>query len=364
MSRWFTFLLLLSLACEGTPEHSSSRLVHDLTESASIRFEGRWSLHGDYATTVNAGSSLEARFSGTGIAARWNRGATSEIAPAGPSPIVSWQIDGGAWTDAPIDDPMPLASGLTDGTHDLRLVVRSFDASTYRRWARPLQAVVRLAALEVAGGDLVPLPPLARRRIEFVGDSLTEGVRVHYPGPGSFADHGDARRAWPWLTCEALGTACVVTGFGGQGVAVGGVGGVPPHWTAYPLLYEGEDYTPQRTDVVVISTGSNDGGSPAVVPFMESFAKLVRIVRAKHPIARIVVMRSLAGEGNVIEYSRSSVVLAQLYGDPLITWLDSAGVLTDVAAERTDGTHLSEVGNERVAEWLAPLLAPYVGGAP
>lgn len=121
-------------------------------------------------------------------------------------------------------------------------------------------------------------PPLRRRRLEFLGDSITIGFGVlcHKLGISgcilqaeSFAD------SWAHLVCEALEAECMVGAWSGWGLVMNGYGGeiiLPDIWARTlatvpaenPLDIHGTardnrwDLMSWRPDAVVINIGTND----------------------------------------------------------------------------------------------------------
>ena len=366
MKRLLAALCLLGVfcfACEGEPTSRHGSALEPSGDGGStepLRWGGRWAHKGGTHITTYPGAYFEGRFNGTGLTAWFEGGALSGTSPAGAPSEVAWQIDGGAWQEASASSPLALASGLTSAVHDVRFVVRALEGPPYRRWTLPLQAFVALKDLEVAGGELVPLPPLARRRVEFLGDSITEGVHSRFTGwTQAYPQRNDGRQAFPALVAQALGLDYTAVGIGGQGITRPGAGGAPPAPDAWAWIYDGEPYAPSATDAVVTNFGANDCGALDVFGFDVGGDELLRRVRATHEHAEIVVLRPFSGDGACIELLRSSVETRRRNGDARVRWVDTLGWLAP--GDYAEGVHPNLAGHQKIAEQLAPVLANVLG---
>ena len=211
-----------------------------------LRLYGRWDRRDPTrAVTVNTGSYLQARFRGRGLAARFDLSRNRA-----PIPNVAWQLDGGDWREAEIAAELPLAEGLYARDHTLMLMVRGLDEHQ-SRWSAPLVASVTLLGLSLTEGARLLDPPAASGlRLEFLGDSITEGVLSHpeRPGKTAWTWRTDGRAGYACQTALALGAQWRQCGFGRLGVLIEGNGGVPPAARSFPWFYAGaprDDWQPQ-----------------------------------------------------------------------------------------------------------------------
>ena len=211
-----------------------------------------------FAITVNSGSHVTATFHGTGLSARFNIASNMD-----PIPNVTWQIDGGTWKEAEIAATLPLATGLTAGTHDVRLMVRGLNENQ-SRWTPPLVSSVTFQTLDVTGGAIDPSPRPIKRKIEFLGDSITEGVNTHKAAEipkDTPTWRADGRLDYSCQTALALDAEWRQVGFGRQGLTIGGNGGVPVAQDAFGFIYANMPRDSWQADMVVINQGTNDGGA-------------------------------------------------------------------------------------------------------
>ena len=257
-------------------------------ESALIHYHGRWNRAvAGRAVTVNTGSHVEATFEGTGLVARFD----VALNEAGSRPTLAWRIDGGAWSEAEIATSLAIATGLGSGTHEVLLMVRGLDENR-SRWRRPLISSVTFLGFDVAGGALRMTARPNRKKLEFFGDSITEGVLVQpsRPGKTTWSWRTDGRTAYASQTAMLLGAEWRQVGFGGQGLIRAGNGGVPAAGDAFNLFYDGVPRDTWQPDLVIINQGTNDRGS-AVDVVQQAMTQYLVLVRAAYPNAHIAVLR-------------------------------------------------------------------------
>ena len=283
------FFLVAVIAMTGAG--NSCRAADDAKLDPSIRFFGRWDLRaGDRAITVNTGSYLLARFSGDSIQARFDLALNKA-----PLPTLAWRIDDGAWQESEIAGTLKLAEGLSDKPHTLWLMVRGLDEHE-NRWAAPLVSSATFLGLDPAPDGKL-LPPSKdwdhpKLKIEFLGDSITEGVLVTAKRPG--------KDTWPWQTdalhsyaCQTaltLGAAWRQVGFGATGLSHGGSGKAVGALDSFNEFYAGCPRDDWQPDLVVINQGTNDS---AMKPedYLPLYEKYLAMVRKAYPKAKIVALQ-------------------------------------------------------------------------
>jgi hypothetical protein len=137
-----------------------------------IHYYGRWNRLTDRAITVNTGSHVVAQFSGTDISAKFDTSLNQT-----PNPTLAWRIDQGTWQEGELAAAPSLGTGLSAGTHEVTLMVRGLNESQ-SRWSPPLVASITLLGFDIVGGAAQPSLRTMRPKIEFLGDSITEGIAV------------------------------------------------------------------------------------------------------------------------------------------------------------------------------------------
>jgi lysophospholipase L1-like esterase len=342
-----------AMTADDSPRNvpSSDAATDGSVEAASgplevIHYYGRWNLLQLAAITVNSGSHVTARFYGTGIAARFDTTSNTDTLPN-----LTWQIDGGTWMEAEIAPSLMLATGLAEGLHDVRLMVRGLN-ETQSRWTPPLVASVTFLNFDVPGGALDPSPRPIKRKIEFLGDSITEGVLVH-KGTEAVKDtapwRADARLDYACQTALALDAEWRQVGFGFQGLTHPGNGGVPVAQDAFNFIYANVPRDSWQADAVVINQGTNDGGASSQT-FRPLYATFLQRIRTAYPNAQIAAMRPFNGAH--ADDIKNEVMVRTTAGDTKAFYVDTTGWI-DPATDTTDGLHPNEQGHKKVTARLS-----------
>ena len=148
----------------------------------------------------------------------------------------------------------------------VRLVVKGF-REWENRWDTPLVgSVVFRGVTPDAGTQLLSAPERPAKLVEFLGDSITEGVLVLNTGPREtwsrerWPEFSDGRRSWAYQSALWQGAEPRTVGFGRLGLSINANGGVPPALHSFPFMYSGAPIDKTRLpDAVVINMGTNDG---------------------------------------------------------------------------------------------------------
>ena len=318
------------------------------TYSAGHHWYGRWNSTGLAGITVNSGSHITTAFTGTGIKANFD----TSMNLASNMPTLAWQIDGGTWQEGDLATTVSLASGLVAGTHTVTLMVRSMD-ETQSRWKLPLVSSTSFRAFFVTGGNIQPTPHPLRPKIEFLGDSITEGVNVwtSHNGQTRKGWRDDARIAYPSQTAQMLGAEWRQVGFGYLGILKDGNGGVPKANDSFNWIYQYVARDRWQADMVVINQGTNDSGADAST-FQTGYAEYMTTIRTAYPDAKIVALRPFNGSQAA---PIKAAVDARVAGGNLRTYyVDSDGWLG--SSDYTDGVHPNEQGSGKAARALVTAL--------
>lgn len=264
----------------------------------SIRLTGRWDVRDPHAAvTTTTGAYLEFAFEGRMAVARFDT-----FAQAVPHLHLWIEVDGGARVEAPIDSYLRIVTP-TDGYHVCRIIYKG-GTEQDRRWYAPLTGRVSFVGIQTE--KPAALPADERPIVEFVGDSITEGVLIDmdYPAESdvrSYIDQNlrvyqdDACATYAWLTAEALNLRPIIMGYGAVGVTRAGQGRVPAAGIAYPQNFDGSPITHGGTaKYVVINHGANDRGKSAEV-YCEKYAELLDIIRVHQPQATIIALSAFVG---------------------------------------------------------------------
>jgi lysophospholipase L1-like esterase len=317
---------------------------------ADFQLYGRWDVtHAGKAITVNSGSHVTSTFHGSGLSAKFDVGGND----TNVMPTVAYKIDGGDWVEKEISATLELASGLPVADHTVLLFVRGMDEKQ-ARWTPPLVSVTIFLGFDVAGGALVPTPRPERMKIEFLGDSITEGVAVHDKGPAGQTGANwrtDGPRGYASLTGMAMNAEYRQVGFGRQGLTVGGNGGVPKAQDALDFFYAGVPRDDWQPDLVVINQGTNDSGASSET-FAPLYLGLLGKVRTAYPGARIAALRPFGG-AHAADIS-AQVTARKDGGDAQVFYVDTTG--WTAAGDFTDGVHPNVPGSVKISAKLVTAL--------
>ncbi|HYJ07780.1 MAG TPA: GDSL-type esterase/lipase family protein, partial [Polyangiaceae bacterium] len=313
-------------------------------------YYGRWNLQqSGTAITVNSGSHVTARFTGSTISASFDTSGNVTM------PTVRIEVDQAPAVEKEIADALELATGLGAGEHTVTLFVRGMNENE-ARWSPPLVSATTFLGFTVTGGALVPTARPERLKIEFLGDSITEGVALHPQGPQGQSTPNwrtDGPRGYASLTAQKLNAEWRQVGFGRQGLNIGGNGGVPKAGDAFNWVYAGVPRDDWQADLVVINQGTNDqfnnvDGS-TFAPLYRSF---IELTREAYPQAKIAALRPLSGGfGSEIQ---AQVAALEAAGDMKVFYIDTAGWTS--SGDFTDGVHPNEAGSVKIADQLAAAL--------
>jgi lysophospholipase L1-like esterase len=312
-----------------------------------MHFYGRWNQLDDRSTTVNSGSHITATFKGTAIAAGFD---VTENQPGFPT--LAWQIDGGDFQESEVAATVDLATDLSDGEHEILLMARGLDENQ-SRWTPPLVASLTFLGFVVTGGELIPSPRPERPKLEFLGDSITEGVLVH-ADQATASWNADGRLAYPCQTALKLDAEWRQVGFGRLGLTVTGNGGVPIANDSFDWIYEDVPRDDWQPDLVVINLGTNDWEASAT-DFASAYETYLTTVREAYPEAEIAAMRPFAGthESDI----QTAIQNRNDAGDAHVFYVDT---LDWLAGEDFNGLHPNEQGGEKASTELAAVLEPYL----
>lgn len=256
-----------------------------------IRYTGRWADTGSAMTATAPGSRFTLRFSGEMAVLRFDINLLQA-----PALHLYIQVDGGARVESTLERYIRISAA--PGTHTVEVILKSM-VEQFPRWNPPLTNRVAFEGLETDG--LTPLPPQTGKTIEFVGDSITEGVLIdadHQPLQRDQYDRpfqDDVTATYAWLTAEKLGLIPCIMGYGAVGVTRGGCGGVVRAADAYPYCFAGAPIAADvHPDYVLVNHGTNDSGASAE-DYAAGYTALLDAIRAAHPQAKIFAMSVFCG---------------------------------------------------------------------
>lgn len=260
-------------------------------KSEAVRFTGRWNVKDTLVVTTAPGGMIECAFVGK-VAVFHFDVTTNEH----PYPHLWIRVDGGAKVEVPLERYLRIeAAG--EGIHLVEIIFKSA-VEMQHRWYPPLIGKVSFSGFEAEQAGV--LPEDNRKIIEFIGDSITEGVLIDAQyNPGHLGQpnrvyQDDVTATYAWLTAENLGMKPIVMGYGAVGMTTSGQGAVPAVEHAYPYCYDGVPYQGADADVIVINHGANDNRKDES-EYINAYLRFLHLVRKRNRNAMIIVLSAFYG---------------------------------------------------------------------
>ena len=328
----------------------------------SVRLTGRWSrLNADgkdphvymqptarFTTTTAAGSYFELAFEGKDALLYFDLGYLGQ-----PFPHLWLSIDGGARIEAPVDRYLRVEAPEY-GKHVLRVIYKG-GMEVLPRWYAPLMGAVSFIGARVDAP--AQLPEDNRPLVEFIGDSITEGILIdadYDEKPANLMDdqfnrpyQDDNCATYAALTAEKLNLRAQYQAYGAVGFTRSGSGSVPRAGLIFPYVYDGVAYAGEKPDVVVINHGANDRGATAQEYIMR-YGEFIDLVRGTLPEAVIVCLSPFCGA-----FDREIAAFVAEYNekhDKGIYFVSSKGWVP------AEPLHPLRAGHKTIAGNFAPLL--------
>ncbi len=317
-------------------------------EDNRIKTYGRWGADGDALTCTACGGKIEFRYTGEQAVLRFD---TAFNAP--PYPHIWLRVDGGARVEAALCDFLRV-SAPGEGPHLVEAVYKSA-MEQQSRWYSLLVGKVTFRGVYADG--LAASPVSNKKTIEFVGDSITEGVLIDTATVNERENldwdqkqrpyQDDVTATYAYLAAEALGLEPLFTAYGAVGVTKGGCGGVPRCAEGYPYAFDGVRKRYSNPDFILINHGTNDRVGPADV-FVSRYRELLRLIAEDSPLSRVIVLPPFCGAFRE--------ELRRLVGDYNretgrgVAFIDSSGWIPP------EPVHPTREGHKEVARRLIPAL--------
>lgn len=267
--------------------------------SPYIRYTGRWNVSESEAVSTANGSYAEFAFSGECAVVEFGIDHCTV-----PFPRVYISADGGADIEVPLDKFIRISAPggnsipAEDGEHTVRIILKG-SVELQNRWLHPLEAAVAICSIEADA--FLPLPEDSRPVIEFLGDSITEGISIdverrfaHYGGSRDMVFWDDSTAGYAWLTAKALNLRPVIMGYGCLGTTRMGAGNIPDVCESYPYYSDGCPMESADADFIVINHGTNDRSADRET-FFRQYRRLLEVVRARNPQAKIIALTPFCG---------------------------------------------------------------------
>jgi len=214
----------------------------------------------------------------------------------------------------------PVAADLPAGEHLIELCKRT------ECWGGPVQ----VKGFQLAAGSTLLAPPAFKRRVEFVGDSITAGYgneaaskEEHF----SFATE-NAWLAWGAVTARALDAELMCEAISGIRLQKGeDKKSMPELWgKTMPFTASKDwDFKTWQADAVVVNLGTNDFNNKKLpledAKWREAYKPFIAAIRAAYPKAHIFLAIGPMGHGkDGIVAKTNEAIVADLAaaGDKLV----------------------------------------------
>lgn len=258
-------------------------------DSANIRYSGRFSLYDGAMTATAAGSNITIAYTGDTAVLHFDIRTNTF-----PMPHLWIRVDGGVKTEVPLDRFIRVISAK--GEHAMEIIYKG-GKETLNRWYHPLEGKIGFEGFDADGAGILPVD--ARKTIELVGDSITEGVLIdpytYYEDDQNNRPYeDDANATYAYLTATALGLRTLHMGYGAVGATRSGCGSVPKAVEAYPYCFDGASVTYDHPDYILVNHGANDWGREPEV-YKKDYRDLLVLIRKTHPDAKIIALSAFCG---------------------------------------------------------------------
>lgn len=311
-------------------------------DSNKIRYTGRWNVSENAATSTANGSCFEFMYVGECAVLTFD---TNNLKT--PFPHIYIGVDDGAKIEVTLDKFIRISAD--EGTHKVCVIMKS-SVENQRRWTEPVEAKVSL--LEIEARSFVDLPKDERPVIEFIGDSITEGISIdvgysNYGNADDMVYWDDATAGYAWLTARKLNFRPVIMGYGCLGTTRDGAGGVPPVATSYGFYGDGKPMESQNADFIVINHGTNDRRADVKL-FKEKYFEFLRVVRKRNPNSKIISLTPFSG--CLAAEIKETVEKFNFEKNDDVFYIDSTGWTT------SEPLHPLRDGHKAVAEKLSKII--------
>jgi hypothetical protein len=317
----------------------------------AIRITGRWDRRNDSAAvTTNTGGTIEIAFYGEMALLQFDIQNNEH-----PYSHLWIQVDNGALIESTVEPYIRIrANGSQDSMHYLKIIFKSA-IERHHRWYSPLISKVSFKGVEVEKAG--KLKEDKRKIIEFVGDSITEGILIDDKCTYYSDDvynrvyQDDVCATYAWLTAEKLNLIPRIMGYGAVGVTKSGSGSVPKAAAAYPYVYDGCSLNEKEADYIVINHGANDRGASAE-NYTRDYFELIKVIRAMNPNSKIICLSAFAGVYPV-ELKEMISEFNKKYNDN-ISYIDSMGWVPSEPLHPLGNGHIKI--SKKLVEALKPLF--------
>ena len=271
-------------------------------------------------------------------------------------------MDGGPRIEAPLDKYLRL-NAKDEGPHVVEVIFKGAMEEQHR-WYEPLVGKVAFVGIEADAA--AELPEDNRKSIQFIGDSITEGVLTddkyriqRYAEYARWNEQpnrpcqDDVTATYGWITAEALNLKPLWYAYGATSLSrPGPISSMPRSVEGYDWCYNGAPVENQEPDYVVINHGANDRGVPPE-EYFKNYEELVNRIRERSPKAKVFALGAFVG-AFAADFPAFVEAYKEKYGYEIV-FIDTTGWLP-----ADHPLHPTRWGHQTVADNLIPILRKYM----
>lgn len=286
-----------------------------------IRYTGRWNVDQNKAQSTANGNYFEFAFAGENAVIAFDTEHCER-----PFPHIYILVDNETKIDVPLDSYIRI--NCKDGHHHVKVVMKS-SVETQNRWVHPLVSATTLVGINAE--DFLPLPQDNRKTIEFIGDSITEGISIdvnmdhYYKNESAMVHWDDSTASYAWRTAQALNLRPYIMGYGCLGILREGAGGVPTVAQSYGYFSDGCPMDSVNADYIVINIGTNDRKYDKE-DFKKGYTEFLNVVRTRNKNSTIIALTPFSG-CLAAEIKYCTEVHNNKYQDNIL-YLDTTGLIS------------------------------------
>lgn len=258
----------------------------------NIDFVGRWAQYEDSMAATAPGAYFRFAFKGDYAVLLFHTWWNSH-----PYGHVWIQVDDGVKMEATAENYLRIET-KEYGIHNVKVIYKG-NVEMHARWHKPLVGKLGFKGFEA--DECVAVSADNRKTIEFVGDSITEGVLIDdFRNPDKTNDQlnrpfqDDSTATYAWLTAENLNLIPLCMGYGAVGVTHGGCGGTLKAADCYPYCFEDAKVEYASPDYILINHGANDRGS-GLEKYLEEYEHLLDVIRKINPDSKLISLSAFCG---------------------------------------------------------------------
>lgn len=232
---------------------------------------------------------------------------------------------GNSWIDIIVDDGAPTTLKISNQLQTITL----FDLAEVGRHSVEIihrtenwQGNITLKQFNLTGDKFLPAPPLPKRKMLVLGDSVTCGEAIdRVTGEEKNSRWWNARESYGMLTAKALNAQVNLVCWGGRGLVRSWNGKTDEANLAdfYDFAVGDNDptmkwnHTQYQPDLIVSAIGTNDfsQGIPEREAYVTAYVKLINTLLTNHPRAQIALTEGAilngASKAAMIDYIREAI---------------------------------------------------------